>query len=649
MAGDNTDSTRRPDTCCCIEITCSHCKNNRGEYEDNDPTTHRPNTEVQSGTVHGSQADSEPVRGPSLLATATGGATDLFCTTHTKEVPLPQQGATRNGDSSEALTVSGGQGMAEDLLGVDLERGDVLMAKEHAGDEQGSTRAGTGTDPETTHVSWGDQNTSYDNLQGNWGRTNRFIPLDRDRPYTLARSVDPVTGLGEGTTEQGYGNNIRASGLTIGAYDYGRRNSLSEVSTRRTTPIAGYLTSQHHHNREEIDAILARYRPGQTQAVGSVPITIPSTPRAPTYAPLSSSTHPLITPLNLRSTATYYSTNVTATNSHSSLSITPRSLNVTTLGSYISTTHTPIRYLTGPNSTTTYPCINSSRQTSKSYSLPSTLASSFTTFRSSLDREFNHTLSRVDSAVRPGGRSTSIHHDIPSLSSSPSTYHGTLYGRHDSYQSPTNNSYTSPSATPSRESFSALSQTATCRLSSKNGSNPRLTSRYTTPPSYSGEGPSRYEQLPSWTRSRRAVSVSALSGGSSFFPTSRTERSLAATNEWLRSRKIPSSLTKWASKDDSSSTTTFGINRYPQDGNSTTNPRGKLSLYVSGYPRKLHFQIPCVFPVWRQIFPVPMCVICDYYIHKTDLADLSSFKFFLEIFAANFEISFTFRTSEFTT
>ena len=58
---------------------------------------------------------------------------------------------------------------------------------------------------------------------------------------------------------------------------------------------------------------------------------------------------------------------------------------------------------------------------------------------------------------------------------------------------------------------------------------------------------------------------------------------------------------------------------------------------------------PCLFPVPTQIFPVPIFMICDYYIHKTDLADLSSFKTKLEIFAANIEISFTFRISEFTT
>ena len=37
----------------------------------------------------------------------------------------------------------------------------------------------------------------------------------------------------------------------------------------------------------------------------------------------------------------------------------------------------------------------------------------------------------------------------------------------------------------------------------------------------------------------------------------------------------------------------------------------------------LHFQIPCVFPVQLQIFPVPIYLICDY--DKTDLADLFIF------------------------
>ena len=31
---------------------------------------------------------------------------------------------------------------------------------------------------------------------------------------------------------------------------------------------------------------------------------------------------------------------------------------------------------------------------------------------------------------------------------------------------------------------------------------------------------------------------------------------------------------------------------------------------------------PCVFPVQSQIFPVPIYIICDYYIDETDLADL---------------------------
>ena len=34
---------------------------------------------------------------------------------------------------------------------------------------------------------------------------------------------------------------------------------------------------------------------------------------------------------------------------------------------------------------------------------------------------------------------------------------------------------------------------------------------------------------------------------------------------------------------------------------------------------------PCVFPVQLLIFPVTIYLICDYYIHKTDLVDLSSF------------------------
>ena len=36
--------------------------------------------------------------------------------------------------------------------------------------------------------------------------------------------------------------------------------------------------------------------------------------------------------------------------------------------------------------------------------------------------------------------------------------------------------------------------------------------------------------------------------------------------------------------------------------------------------------LACVFPVQLQIFPAPIYVICDYYIHKTDLADLSKFQ-----------------------
>ena len=45
-------------------------------------------------------------------------------------------------------------------------------------------------------------------------------------------------------------------------------------------------------------------------------------------------------------------------------------------------------------------------------------------------------------------------------------------------------------------------------------------------------------------------------------------------------------------------------------------------LLWAGFPLKLYFKIPCVFPVQSQMFPVPICIICDYYINETDLADL---------------------------
>ena len=48
--------------------------------------------------------------------------------------------------------------------------------------------------------------------------------------------------------------------------------------------------------------------------------------------------------------------------------------------------------------------------------------------------------------------------------------------------------------------------------------------------------------------------------------------------------------------------------------------------FISGDPLKLYFQIPCVFPARPQIFPVSIYIICEYYIHRTDLADLSSFR-----------------------
>ena len=53
------------------------------------------------------------------------------------------------------------------------------------------------------------------------------------------------------------------------------------------------------------------------------------------------------------------------------------------------------------------------------------------------------------------------------------------------------------------------------------------------------------------------------------------------------------------------------------------------------------------FPCPTANFPCAIYVIFDYYIHKADFADFSSLNFFGEIFAANFEISFTFRIREF--
>ena len=52
---------------------------------------------------------------------------------------------------------------------------------------------------------------------------------------------------------------------------------------------------------------------------------------------------------------------------------------------------------------------------------------------------------------------------------------------------------------------------------------------------------------------------------------------------------------------------------------------------LAGYPLKFHFQIPCVFPVFSlSDCKFPLCqsiyVICDYYIHQTDLVDISSLK-----------------------
>ena len=66
----------------------------------------------------------------------------------------------------------------------------------------------------------------------------------------------------------------------------------------------------------------------------------------------------------------------------------------------------------------------------------------------------------------------------------------------------------------------------------------------------------------------------------------------------------------------------------------------------AGYPLELYFQIPCVFLIDCK-FSVPIYVICDYNILHTQ--NLCSFNKILEVFAANIEMSFTFRIREFTT
>ena len=50
---------------------------------------------------------------------------------------------------------------------------------------------------------------------------------------------------------------------------------------------------------------------------------------------------------------------------------------------------------------------------------------------------------------------------------------------------------------------------------------------------------------------------------------------------------------------------------------------------ITGYPLELHFKIPCVFPVWPQIFPVPIYMICDYYIYAKLTSEI--FKYSLQI------------------
>ena len=55
------------------------------------------------------------------------------------------------------------------------------------------------------------------------------------------------------------------------------------------------------------------------------------------------------------------------------------------------------------------------------------------------------------------------------------------------------------------------------------------------------------------------------------------------------------------------------------------NGSGPLKSTRQGTHSNCIFKFPVFFPVQPQIFPVPISIICNYYIHKTDLADLSSF------------------------
>ena len=65
-------------------------------------------------------------------------------------------------------------------------------------------------------------------------------------------------------------------------------------------------------------------------------------------------------------------------------------------------------------------------------------------------------------------------------------------------------------------------------------------------------------------------------------------------------------------------------------------------------PLKLHFEIPFSLSD-REKNPVPIYVICDYYIHKTDLADVFSFLKDIKMITANIAIFFTFTIRKFTT
>ena len=87
--------------------------------------------------------------------------------------------------------------------------------------------------------------------------------------------------------------------------------------------------------------------------------------------------------------------------------------------------------------------------------------------------------------------------------------------------------------------------------------------------------------------------------------------------------------------------TDSGVNRR-QGALNRRHPHGHRGLFQGTHSNCI-FKF-CVFSL--HIRHVSIFIMCDYYIHRTDLADLSSFWKKMEIFTANIAISFTFHIRE---